>query len=101
MGPLGQCIRLTHGACLFRSIFTKPSGESPDEADRQWVQRGARVKNLANTVQGNLTDPTTGARVWGASSGQSGAIVSINHVLSDSDMVELQTRRDAPGPQYR
>ena len=77
----------------YQAIFTKPPGQSPEEADRLWVQRGATVKDLASTVHKDLADRTTGARVWGASSGQSGGTVSINHVLSDGDVVELQTRR--------
>ena len=40
----------------------------------------------------------TGARVWAASSGQPGGTVSVDHLPSDGDVVELQTRRDTPGP---
>ena len=82
----------------YQSIFTKPPGQSPEEADRLWVQRGATVKDLASAVHGDLADRTTGARVWSASSGQSGGAVSINHVLSDGDVVELQTRRGTTRP---
>ena len=82
----------------YQSIFTKPPGQSPEEADRLWVQRGATVKDLASAVHRDLADRTTGARVWGASSVQPGGAVSINHVLSDGDVVELLTRRGALRP---
>ena len=77
----------------YQAVFTKPPGQSAEGADRLWVQRGATVKDLARAVHRELADRTKGALVWGASSERPGAVVSIDHVLSDGDVVELQTRR--------
>ena len=85
-------------SCGYQSILTKPPGQSPEEADRLWVKREATVKDLATTVHRELADRITGARVWGASSSQPGGTVSVNHVLSEGDVVELQIRGGAPRP---
>ena len=82
----------------YQSIFTKPPGQTAEEADRLWVERGATVKDLANAVHRDLARRITGARVWGTSSGQPGQTASINHVLSDGDVVELLSHRRDAGP---
>ena len=82
----------------YEAVLTKPPGQSPEEADRLWVQKGATVKDLAGAVHKELGDRTTGALVWGASSVHPGGTVSVNHVLSDGDVVELQTGRGTSRP---
>ena len=73
----------------YMAAFAKPPGQSPDEADRLWVERGAAVEDLAATVHRDLARRLTGARVWGESAGQPGQTVSTAHPLSDGDVVEL------------
>ena len=46
------------------SAFTKPPGESLEEADRLWVHRGATVRELATALHRDLAHRLTGARVW-------------------------------------
>ena len=75
----------------YLSVFTKPPGQSFEEADRLWVERGATIKDLAGAVHRGLAGRTTGARVWGDSSKQPGQSVSTDHVLSDGAVVELRT----------
>ena len=71
------------------AALAKPPGQSPDEADRLWVERGAAVEDLAAAVHRDLARRLTGARVWGESVGQPGQTVSTAHPLSDGDVVEL------------
>ena len=71
------------------AALAKPPGQSPDEADRLWVERGAAVEDLAAAVHRDLARRLTGARVWGESAGQPGQTVSTAHPLSDGDVVEL------------
>ena len=73
----------------YLAAFAKPPGQSPDEADRLWVERGAAVEDLAATVHRDLARRLTGARVWGESAIQPGQTVSTAHPLSDGDVVEL------------
>ena len=75
----------------YLSVFTKPPGQSFEEADRLWVERGATIKVLAGTVHRDLANRTTGAHVWRDSSNQPGQSVSTDHVLSDGAVVELRT----------
>ena len=82
----------------YQSVFAKPPGQSPEQADRMWLEIGATVKDLASAVHKALARRINGARVWGDSSGQPGQTVSINHLLSDGDVVELQYRRHASSP---
>ena len=46
------------------SAFAKPPGQSPEEADRLWVERGSTVEVLASAVHRDLARRLTGARVW-------------------------------------
>ena len=71
------------------AAIAKPPGQSPDEADRLWVERGAAVEDLADAVHRDLARRLTGARVWGESVSQPGQTVSTEHPLSDGDVVEL------------
>ena len=73
----------------YLAAFAKPPGQSPDEADRLWVERSATVEDLATTVHRDLAKRLTGARVWGESVTQPGQTVSTGHPLSDGDVVEL------------
>lgn len=73
------------------SVLAKPPGQSPEEADRLWVERGATAKILASTVHKDLARRLTGARVWGDSTRQPGQIVTKDHPLSDGGVVELIT----------
>ena len=73
----------------YMAALAKPPGQSPDEADRLWVERGAAVEDLAATVHRDLARRLTSARVWGESAGQPGQTVSTAHPLSDGDVVEL------------
>ena len=74
------------------SVLAKPPGQSPEEADRLWVERGAAVQDLAAAVHRDLARRLTGARVWGESARQPGQTVSTEHRLSDGDIVELLSR---------
>ena len=73
----------------YMAALAKPPGQSPDEADRLWVERGAAVEDLAAAVHRDLARRLTGARVWGESAIQPGQTVSTAHPLSDGDVVEL------------
>ena len=73
----------------YMAALAKPPGQSPDEADRLWIERGAAVEDLAATVHRDLARRLTGARVWGESASQPGQTVSTTHPLSDGDVVEL------------
>ena len=73
----------------YMAAFAKPPGQSPEEADRLWVERGATVKDLAAAVHRDLAWRLTSARIWGDSATQPGQTVSIQHPLSDGDVVEL------------
>ena len=73
----------------YLAAFAKPPGQSPDEADRLWVERGATVEDLAAAVHRDLARRLTGARVWSESVRQPGQTVSAEHLLSDGDVVEL------------
>ena len=74
------------------SAFTKPPGQSVEEADRLWVERGATVQELAAAVHRDLARRLAGARVWREPSTQLGQTVSTDHVLCDRDVVELHMR---------
>ena len=74
------------------AVFAKPPGQSTEEADRLWVERGATVKDLAASVHRELAQRLTGARVWGKSAGQPGQRVSVEHSVADGDVVELLVR---------
>ena len=71
------------------SAFAKPPRQSPEEADRFWVERGASVEVLASAVHRDLARRLTGARIWGDSARPPGQTVPTNHVLHDGDVVEL------------
>ena len=73
----------------YLAAFAKPPGQTPDEADRLWVEHGSTVEDLATTVHRDLASRLTGARVWGESVRQPGQTVSTEHPLSDGDIVEL------------
>ena len=73
----------------YMAALAKPPGQSPDEADRLWVERGASVEDLAAAVHRDLARRLTGARVWGESAIQPGQTVSTAHPLLDGDIVEL------------
>ena len=73
----------------YLAALAKPPGQSPEEADRLWVERGATVGDLAAAVHRDLARRLTGARVWGKSARQPGQTVSTEHPLSDGDVVEL------------
>jgi ribosome-interacting GTPase 1 len=47
----------------YQAVFTKPPGQSAEEADRLGGQRGATVKDLARAVRRELADRTKGALV--------------------------------------
>jgi ribosome-interacting GTPase 1 len=72
-------------------VLAKPPDQSPEDADRFWVEDGATARILASTVHKDLARRLTGARVWGDSTGQPGQIVPRDHPLSDGDVVELIT----------
>lgn len=74
------------------AIYAKPPGQSTEEADRLWVERGATVNDLAVSVHRELAGRLTGARVWGESARQPGQRVSAEHSVADGDVVELLVR---------
>ena len=74
------------------AAYAKPPGQSTEEADRLWVERGATVKDLAVSVHRELAQRLTGARVWGESARQPGQRVSAEHSVADGDVVELLVR---------
>ena len=74
----------------YQAVFTKPPGQSPEDADRLWVATGANVRDAAQTVHRDLARRLSGARVWGQSVEHSGQMVSADHVLFDNDMAELR-----------
>ena len=73
----------------YLAAFAKPPGQTPDEADRLWVEHGSTVEDLAAAVHRDLARRLTAARVWGDSVRQPGQTVSTEHPLADGDVVEL------------
>ena len=70
----------------------KPPGQSPEQANRFWVELGTTVSDLAASVHKELARRLIGARVWGDSAWQPGQKVSADHLLGDGDVVELLAR---------
>lgn len=70
----------------------KPPGQSPEQANRLWVEAGTTVRELAASVHKELARRLIGARVWGESARRPGQKVSADHLLADGDVVELLAR---------
>lgn len=74
-------------------VFTKEPGKKPKMDEPVCLKKGSRIADMAGHIHKDFVRNFRFARVWGSSSRfRTGQVVGINHVLHDSDIVELHMR---------
>lgn len=81
LGKLGLC-----------RIYLKPQGKAADLENPLIIKEGMTVWEAARKIHGDLAESIKRAQVWGKSAKFPGQTVSLNHNLTEGDMVTFLTR---------
>jgi ribosome-interacting GTPase 1 len=73
-------------------IYMKKPGKEADREEPLIVQRGSTIRDVCETLPGDMDETFESARIWGDSADFPEQRVGEDHVLQDEDVVELHTR---------
>lgn len=73
-------------------IYMKKPGKDPDMDEPLVVPRGFTVREVCETLPGDMEETFKAARIWGDSATFPEQKVGEDHVLVEGDVVEIQTR---------
>ncbi len=72
-------------------IYMKEPGKDADTEEPLIVQRGSTIKDVCETLPGDMEERFDSARIWGASADFPEQRVGSDHMLQDGDTVEIRT----------
>lgn len=73
-------------------IFLKPQGRQADLENPLIIKEGLTIQEAARKIHGELAKSIKSAQVWGKSAKFPGQTVSLNHRLTEGDIVTFLTR---------
>jgi len=73
-------------------VYTKPPTGEPSKKPVV-LKRGATVRDVAAMIHSDFVEKFAYARIWGPSAKYPGQRVGLDHVLEDSDIVEINLRK--------
>jgi hypothetical protein len=82
-----------YGALEFTRIFLKKVGDEADTKQPLILRGEPTVRNVCERIHKDFVKKFMYARVWGGSAKFGGQTVGLEHILGDSDVVELHARR--------
>jgi small GTP-binding protein len=77
----------------FIRVYMKPLGEPPDMENPLVIKRDSTVSVVCSTIHRDFMEKFRYARIWGKSAKYGGQRVGLSHVLADSDVVSIVTRK--------
>ncbi len=73
-------------------IYMKKPGKEPDMDEPLIVERGSTVREVCESLPGDMDETFQDARIWGDSADFDDQKVGADHVLMEGDIVEIRTR---------
>jgi ribosome-interacting GTPase 1 len=81
-----------HSKLNFIKVFTKRRGEKADLEEPLIVKRGTNIAMVCDSLHRDLRKEFKFALVWGKSVKHPGQRVGLEHILQDSDIVQIVKR---------